>query len=296
MKLFRKSRAKLNLFLKITGKRADGYHLLESLFTTLDLCDFMEVSDSGTVSCRIIGKDGVIEVENNIVMNVIDALQRKFEINRGAHFEIYKNIPIGSGLGGGSSNAASAMIMLNQLWNLNLSLKEMHDIGITIGADVPFFLYDSTSFIEGIGDIVKPIQNLGIAYPTLLIRPNFDISTIEVYRKSVASFSKSLQGIMEPYFKVNIGASPIPSKMKSRLQDLILHTSNDLEEAATFIQPRISNALELLLSQDGCMTAKLSGSGSVCFGIFDTLYNLDEAKKAFLRREEFEVFTEMLCI
>ena len=148
--------AKLNLFLHITGRRADGFHLLQSVFMLIDWCDLLHIELRG---------DGVITREDltavlptdDLVMRAAKALQAVAHAPQGAHIGIAKHVPAQAGMGGGSSDAATCLLALNRLWNLNLPLPDLEQIGLMLGADVPFFLRGRNAWVEGIGEKITPI-------------------------------------------------------------------------------------------------------------------------------------------
>ena len=173
-----KSPAKINLHLKILGKLSNGYHELDTSFQLIDLSDdlvFSDCSDHISVSC-----DGAsIAQENNIIYKAAKIMEGIVNNNCGININVKKNIPIGSGLGGGSSNAASTILALNKIWNINLDEKEMVDIGRTMGADVPFFIKGKNAFAGGIGDIFDPRDS--ISEKVVIIDPMIFNSSKEMF-------------------------------------------------------------------------------------------------------------------
>ena len=173
-----KSPAKINLHLKILGKLLNGYHELDTSFQLIDLSDdlvFSDCSDHISVSC-----DGAsIAQENNIIYKAAKIMEGIVNNNCGININVKKNIPIGSGLGGGSSNAASTILALNKIWNMNLDEKEMVDIGRTMGADVPFFIKGTNAYASGIGDIFNPKDS--ISEKVIIIDPMIFNSSKEMF-------------------------------------------------------------------------------------------------------------------
>ena len=156
------SPAKLNLNLKVISKRNDGYHNLETTFQFIDLFDeitFEESDKSFSISCN--GLD--IKPENNLIFKSFNAIKNYCDIDKGIQIHLKKIIPIGAGLGGGSSNAATTLIALNKTWGLNLSKEELAKIGKTLGADIPIFIYGKNAIATGIGDVLSLIH---ISEPT----------------------------------------------------------------------------------------------------------------------------------
>ena len=163
--------AKLNLFLHITGRRSDGYHLLQSVFMLIDWCDTLhfELRSSTHISRADLGSTLPAD---DLTLRAARALQTATGCTQGAHLSVLKRIPAQAGMGGGSSDAASTLLALNRLWKLKLSLPELGRIGLTLGADVPFFLYGHNAWIEGIG-IPKSlaVSNVHLASPDSATTP-----------------------------------------------------------------------------------------------------------------------------
>lgn len=236
------SHAKLNLFLEVTGKRANGYHELVSQVIFLDLADEIEVQKNSEIKIR------GTKIKNNIILKTVKLLQQKYKINHGAEFNLTKNIPIGGGLGGGSANAATTLFALNKLWQLNLSTTELYSTALELGADVPVCLYSllenqNTAFFSGIGEVVKyspPIKS----YYYLLVNPNKPLFTKEVFAKF--NYTEKKHNTSQDFFERN----------------------NYLEISAIKIIPEIAEILESLKAQKNCLLARMTGSGATCFGVF----------------------------
>jgi len=174
------SPAKLNLNLRVLSKRNDGYHDLETTFQLIDLFDeisFEESDKSFGISC-----DGLeIEPENNLIFKSLNAIKNYCEIDKGIQIHLKKVIPVGAGLGGGSSNAATTLIALNKIWGLNLSREDLVKIGKHLGADIPIFIYGKNAIATGIGDVLLDIELRKNKF--LLICPNIEVSTSEMFKK-----------------------------------------------------------------------------------------------------------------
>ena len=173
------SPAKLNLMLHITGRRADGYHLLETVFQFIDLNDRMTFEVSETSEIQRLNSRTPVDESEDIVLRAARLLQVRYGVQQGVEISIDKHIPVGGGLGGGSSNAASCLLALNQLWGLGRSLDELSEIGLELGADLPVFIHGKAAWASGVGEQLTPIQLPEPCY--LVIYPNIVISTAEIF-------------------------------------------------------------------------------------------------------------------
>lgn len=236
--------AKLNLFLHVTARRADGYHTLESLFVLVDLADTIELADrsDGTIS-REGHVDGVPE-RDDLAMRAARELRTVAGGARGATIRIVKRIPVGAGLGGGSSDAASVMLGLNRLWNLRLSRHELSAIGARLGADVPFFIGGSAALARGIGDALTPIS-IPPAWIALAL-PRVQVSTASVF----GSFELTHP---QPSAKMNVFSEG--------------YGYNDLEAVAVAMFPQLREAVEAL--RRASPLARMTGSGAGVFAPFE---------------------------
>ena len=176
-----KSPAKINLYLQILDKRDDGYHNIKTHLQLIDIYDHIKFKVSKNRGIYIKSKESYLNNEDNTIYNAAKKLQKYQKRNSfyGVEIEIDKNIPVGSGLGGASSNAASTLIVLNKLWNLNLSEDKLMKIGATIGADVPFFVYGKNAFGEGIGEKLKEVDV--VPEKILIFNPNIHCSTKKMF-------------------------------------------------------------------------------------------------------------------
>jgi 4-diphosphocytidyl-2-C-methyl-D-erythritol kinase len=264
--------AKINLFLKITAIRDDGYHELYSLFAFLDLADQLEVAKSSEFSLSFDGEFAanlVSDAKNNILVQTLDLFHQQFGVSRNLAIKLTKNIPIGSGLGGGSSDCAALMKALNQIYNLNLSKEQLVEISLKLGSDIAFFFQDKACLLAGRGEIMlksydfKPI-------PTLIINPRINISTKEIYHKFDQQFSYKVTN------KVKFDHNQ-QSLSSNDIINLIKNIDNDLLDPAIMIAAEIKEILSVIVRQNGCHAAKMSGSGASCFGVFLKDEDLDLA-------------------
>jgi len=171
--------AKLNLFLHVLGRRPDGYHLLQTVFRFVDLCDVLHIETR--TDGRISRAGGLAEVaaDDDLVVRAARALQQASGTRLGAHIEMEKRIPAGGGLGGGSSDAASVLIALNRLWGTGLSRVELMRLALPLGADVPVFIFGRSAFAQGVGEVLEPVDLPARAY--LIVRPDAVVPTPAVF-------------------------------------------------------------------------------------------------------------------
>lgn len=173
------SPAKLNLMLNITGRREDGYHLLQTVFQFIDLYDVIEFGVTDKKELLQLSGNSPVALEDDLVLGAARLLQSRFEVDKGARISIDKRIPIGGGLGGGSSNAATCLLALNHLWGLGLSLPQLAETGLELGADVPVFVRGRAAWACGIGEELESIDLPQPLY--LVINPNIAVSTAQIF-------------------------------------------------------------------------------------------------------------------
>jgi 4-diphosphocytidyl-2-C-methyl-D-erythritol kinase len=252
--------AKVNLFLHITGKRPDGYHLLESLVSFSSVHDTVSVQEADTITLEITGRFAPLlqhDVHKNIIVKAARLLAEKAGILKGAAILLEKELPVAAGIGGGSSDAAAVLKLLSQLWELSLTKEEMQQIALTLGADVPMCYSGKPAFISGIGENITVIPSMPIL-PALLVNPLQSVSTPEVFKAGVQQFSPS---------------SPITTIPQEHGEFIrfLRTTHNDLEAPAITLLPLITQQLRIIQSQPGCLLSRMSGSGATCFGLFSTM-------------------------
>lgn len=184
--------AKLNLMLRIIGQRSDGYHLLQTVFQFIDLCDWIRFhpADNGRVSLRR-PTPGVPE-DDDLTIRAARLLKVETGCEQGVCIEVEKNLPMGGGLGGGSSDAATTLVMLNLLWGLQLSMEKLMELGLTLGADVPVFIYGHSSWAEGVGEKLEKI-NIPEQW-VVVVKPDCHVNTKEIFlAKDLTRDSKSIR-------------------------------------------------------------------------------------------------------
>lgn len=256
-----KSYAKINLFLEVYDY-ISPLHQLHSLMARINLYDKILILPAKEFSLEIIGPYAkLINSKNNIINKVFSLMINKFLINDKFHIILTKNIPVGAGLGGGSSNAATIILALNKIFKLNLSKEELSKIGFKIGSDVPFFLANKTAIVKEGGNKVNIISDDFSKLNLLIINPNQELSTIEVFS----------------HFKKNfLHKKIINENKKQNIFTYLKNHQNDLELSATQLMPKIKQILQNIENQDGCILARMSGSGATCFGVFNNTQSLME--------------------
>ncbi|MBI1820102.1 MAG: 4-(cytidine 5'-diphospho)-2-C-methyl-D-erythritol kinase [Nitrospirae bacterium] len=268
-----KSYAKINLFLKILDRRPDGYHNLISLFQRIDLYDELEFEpqEHGIV---IESDDQGLPVDgSNLAYRAADLLARKAKIKKGVRISIKKNIPIGGGLGGGSSNAASTLLKLNELWGLNYSLIELGEMGASLGSDIPFFCYrTSSAWVSGKGEMIQPVV-LPADYWLLLVFPSFSINTAEAYQLWDLSRNPDKNGLTKKgnHNKISSFQTLAEEGFKNDFETVLFGKYPGLRE----IQDR--------LYQEKAEKVLLSGSGSTIFAVFSMEKKAREAGENLIK-------------
>lgn len=246
--------AKLNLFLHITGRRDDGYHLMQSVFMLIDWCDTLHFD---------VRDDGVIEREDltitlpadDLIMRAAQLLQRASGTHFGAHIAIEKSIPAQAGMGGGSSDAATTLLALNRLWGLNWPLSKLMPLALPLGADVPFFLSGHNAWVEGIGEKITPIDVPAARFA--VVKPNAGLETARIFQ--APELERATETATMPFFAVNPYG----------------FGRNDLQPVAQALCPEITQALRWLGSFG--LSPKMTGSGSAVFAKLQDGVMIDSA-------------------
>ncbi len=273
--------AKINLFLRVTGKRADGYHELISLMCPLALYDNLALLPEGRDIRVVCDYPGVPEDETNLVVRAAclfleTARAHNTPAISGLTIHIDKHIPVGAGLGGGSSDAAAVMTALNQLLGKPLSSAELMAMGAQLGADVPFFIHGSPALATGIGERLEPVANLA-PWTVLLVYPGVAISTTWVYKNLNLRLTKHEKKLKKFHFD-------------GRIFKVGDHMINDLETVAEEAFPVIKEIKRLLL-EHGATGAMMTGSGSTVFGLFAEPERAKSACKALRNNPQSQNWT-----
>jgi 4-diphosphocytidyl-2-C-methyl-D-erythritol kinase len=264
MELSEKSYAKINLYLQILDKRPDGYHNLNTLFSKIDLYDVISIqeSDNFSISCN----DTSIPVDNkNIIWKVKDLIEKEKQIKINLDVKLDKKIPSGGGLGGGSSNAATFLKLVDKFYNMNLGIEKMSDILSMVGSDTVFFLYDKPMIGLSRGEILvkaPPIPKLDL----LIINPGIFISTGQVFKDN--------------NLRLTAKKEVIRMRQLLTLDELVNIMINDLERPV-FTRFKIISELKDEIESYGAIKAMMSGSGSTLFGIFKDKDKLEFAYNYF---------------
>lgn len=250
--------AKINLFLHVTGKRADGYHLLDSLVVFAGIGDRLNAERGQGLSLRVTGPfaAGLDGEADNLVLRAARALAEAAGVVPNAALDLEKNLPVASGIGGGSADAAAALRLLGRLWGVSLGPATMHGLAARLGADVPVCLLGRPTRMRGIGEQLDPapaMPDCGL----VLINPGVALNTADVFLARGGGFSDQA--------RLPAGWEDAAA-MASDLRDL----TNDLQPPAIALHPAIGDVLAVLAARPGCLLARMSGSGATCFGLFAT--------------------------
>ena len=236
--------AKLNLFLHVTGRRADGYHLLQTVFQFLDFADGLEFIPRQDDRITLTGNQDNVAPEHDLITRSARRLQEHSGCSRGVDIIVHKRLPFGGGLGGGSSDAATTLVALNHLWGLDLGTDELSSIGLNLGADVPVFVYGRAAWAEGIGEQLTPVEPPEHWF--LVISPGMHVSTAEVFNSP--DLTRNTPAITIRDFLTGAG-------------------HNDCERVARMICPEVDNLLNWL---GKIVPARMTGSGACVFSSFAT--------------------------
>lgn len=250
--------AKINLGLDVIGKRPDGYHEVRMIMQTIGLHDKLSINTIHNPNIKMKTNLPFLPVnDKNIVYKAVSLIKEKHQIKEGIYINLKKRIPVSAGLAGGSTDAAAALIGMNKLFDLDLSLEDLMDIGVTLGADVPYCLIGGTALSEGIGEkltSLPPFPDSNI----LVVKPNINVSTKKIYGNfdlSKVENHPNIDGI-------------IAGIKDNNLQEATNHFANVLETVTVKMHPKINIIKETMLNQ-GALTSLMSGSGPTVFGIFD---------------------------
>lgn len=273
-----KSFCKINWNLYVLGKRDDGFHELCTIFQTVSLHDKLTFSENENLSLSC-SDENIPTGESNLIIKAARLLQENFDVSKGAKIHLEKNIPFPGGLGGGSSNAAIALLGLAKLWDLKIESSDLLDFAKILGSDVPFFLYGGTAFGGGRGTEIFPIEQTEEKF-ILIVTPNVNVSTADAFKKLNATYltNSESKSILQIRRNEAFEFHPRHSSLK-----------NDFEPSVFEFAPEIERVKEALLNL-GATKAMLSGSGASVFGLFDTEETRQTTQKALEVEKDWRSF------
>jgi 4-diphosphocytidyl-2-C-methyl-D-erythritol kinase len=250
--------AKVNLCLHLVGRRTDGYHLLDSLAVFGPAADRLRLEGGGPLSLRLEGPfaPGLAAEADNLVLRAGRALAEAGGVAPWGELVLEKNLPVASGIGGGSADAAAALRLLNREWGLGFSAEKLREIALPLGADVPVCVESRPVRMQGVGEVMSPAPALPPA-ALLLVNPGVALATPAVFRARTGGFSAPV-------------ALPAAWVDADAMAEDLGACGNDLEAAAISLCPVIAEVLLAIAAQPGCLLARMSGSGATCFGLFAT--------------------------
>ena len=260
--------AKINLFLHVTRKRPDGYHDLQSLVAFADIGDVLTFERDKEFSLSIEGPfaQGLAAEVDNLVLRAARALAARSSAIEGARISLTKNLPVASGIGGGSADAAAALRGLLALYDAQVGRDAILEIAASLGSDIPVCMASAAAWMEGRGEIVTPLPALPPAH-IVLVNPGLSVPTADVFRRLTLRTDQTV--LSPPPAFASLGA----------LIRYLEATRNDLEEPALAVAPPIRSVLDALAGE-GANFVRMSGSGATCFGLFETAAKAEEAARA----------------
>ena len=250
--------AKVNLCLHVTDRRADGYHTLDSLIIFADIGDEITAMPADDIALEITGPQaGILNADTaeNLIISAARRFQELVGTQSGVHFHLVKNLPVASGIGGGSSDAASGIRLLEKLWSAHPPATQLADLLVGLGADVPMCHLTKPAFASGIGEELTPLTNFPKAW-ILLVNPLVEVPTGAIFKR----LSKFADPVPEDQFNDLRSFEDLISFLKQ--------CRNSLEAPAIEVEPVIAEVLEEMSGLPGCALARMSGSGATCFGLF----------------------------
>jgi len=237
--------AKLNLFLYINGQRKDGYHELQTLFQFIDVCDYLTITPNHSGKITLSPSIEGLALEDNLIYKAAMMLKAHTAENNGAHINLDKNLPMGGGLGGGSSDAATTLAALNYHWNINLTKNKLAEIGVALGADVPVFIFGRAAIAEGIGEKLSPVSPAEQSY--LIAVPDCHISTAAVFQASELIRN---------------------TKKRTHLQLINQNWLNDCQPYVKKKYPKVAKVIDWLIEY---APTQLTGTGACVFSTFNSI-------------------------
>jgi 4-diphosphocytidyl-2-C-methyl-D-erythritol kinase len=271
--------AKLNLFLHITGRRNDGYHLLQSVFMLIDWCDRLhfDLRADGHIS-RVDLTPGTLPAKDLSVRAAL-ALQAATGCTHGARIALEKYLPAEAGMGGGSSDAATTLLALNRLWGLGLSRSQLSAIGLTLGADVPFFIWGRHAWVEGVGEQLTPVQLPKARF--VVVKPPRGASTQQIF--SAPELKRDTKTATIQGFAANESREDAREIGVVDIQKILAFGHNDLQPVAQTLCPEVGHCIQWL--QDQGLQGRMTGSGTAVFAQMPQALQLTNAPSDWTVRE-----------
>ncbi|MCR5404902.1 MAG: 4-(cytidine 5'-diphospho)-2-C-methyl-D-erythritol kinase [Butyrivibrio sp.] len=258
MEIIRKAYAKLNFGLDVTGRRADGYHLVKMIMQNINIYDTLTFKDSNTGEIRLsCSSDRIPADDSNLIVKVAKQLREEFSLDKGVDITLEKRIPAAAGMAGGSTDAAACYHALNELWKLGLSQEELLRLGVKLGADIPYCIVGGTALAEGIGEELTVLKDCP-KLPLVIAKPSIDVSTGWVYKElddSTDIDHPDIDGIRRAMEEGNI------AKMCSLIGNVL--------EPVTASKYVVIKEIEKILEDGGAIRAFMTGSGPTVFGIYE---------------------------
>ena len=278
------SPAKINLHLEVLGKRKDGYHELAMLMQSINLEDYLEIELNASGRINLSSNNTELDLEDdNLIIKTANILRSYYpHRNLGANIFLNKNIPIGAGLAGGSSNAAATLIGLNKLWALNLDQSTLAKFALKLGSDVPFFLEGGSQYCFGRGEILEKYRFDSRFFLIILKNPKVSLSTSEIYKKYCDKFQGTYLINEMQYEGKRNNLRSIDFTYDNFLNRRI-KIRNDLQKIVQNENKSVSDALTLFSQIEECICFSMSGSGPSCYGLFN---NYEIAKKAYEKNKK----------
>ncbi|MBX9946866.1 MAG: 4-(cytidine 5'-diphospho)-2-C-methyl-D-erythritol kinase [Reyranella sp.] len=255
----RLARAKVNLWLNVVGRRADGYHLLDSLVAFTDLADTLEARPADRLSLDLDGPVAapLAGLADNLVLEAARLLAGRAGVAPRAALRLAKHIPVAAGLGGGSADAAATLQALVELWQVAMPVEDLFDLAARLGADVPMCLAGRAALVSGVGEVLRPAPPLPDC-AVLLVNPGTPLATPDVFAARRGTFAP-------------VRPDAPPWQDLPGLVGALAARGNDLTDAAVSLQPAIADVLAALRRSAGARYAAMSGSGATCFALYDSL-------------------------
>lgn len=275
-----KAYAKINIGLDVIRKRTDGYHEVRMIMQSIGLYDKISIYNINSSKIKLQTNLPYLPTnDNNIIYKTASLIREKYKIKSGLYINLNKKIPVSAGLAGGSTDAAATLHGMNELFNLNLTLEELMEIGVTLGADIPYCLMGGTALSEGIGEKLTKLPPLSFCH-ILIVKPNINVSTQKVYQNL---------DLLNLTNHPNIDAI-IQGIKNNNLHQTTKHLGNVLESVTINKYPEIKKIKNIMVEQ-GAVNSLMSGSGPTVFGIFDDLKKAKDAYYYFkVLNFEYQVF------